>query len=484
MGTMRGDLAGGSRWTAISTAIITAVQIIQFLFLGNLLSPAEFGAVGIVTAILIFAQIILDLGAGSAIIQLKEVTQELLSSLFWLNVFCGFLICITLFLSSSFAGIFFKQEELTGLLKILSLLFLAAPFGQQSQYLLQRNLEFKKLGQIEAGAAVISFLMLLILTAGIEPLYAFVISQTVLYSIRGFLYFALSYKTWHPAFIFRLNECRTIFRFAGFQLLSRLVNRAASNMDVFLIGRFMGAEALGIYNLVYQIITIPVLKFNPILTRVAFPVFSKNQDSPTALKEGYLLITKILALAAFPMLSGLAAVSSPFILTVFGEEWLDAVPILQIMTIVGTLRVLMNPSGAILLAKGRAELAFYWDAGMLLLYGSTIFAAVQSGSLEAVAWTYTGVSLVNFILGRYLLSKLIGLKWGGYLYALKKPALLSLFISAAAVGARNISAGYFSAGILPSLAISILSAAALYLVLLAAAYPHHVRKFIKNGRSL
>jgi teichuronic acid exporter len=102
-----------------------------------------------------------------------------------------------------------------------------------------------------------------------------------------------------------------------------------------LIGRFLGAEALGIYNLAYQIITIPVLKINPIVTRVAFPVFSKNQGNNQTLREGFLNMTKLLSLISFPLLIGLMTVSDLFIEVVFGEKWLQAVPVLNMRRLSG-----------------------------------------------------------------------------------------------------------------------------------------------------
>ncbi|MGY5190267.1 UNVERIFIED_CONTAM: colanic acid exporter, partial [Bacillus amyloliquefaciens DSM 7 = ATCC 23350] len=84
---------------------------------------------------------------------------------------------------------------------------------------------------------------------------------------------------------------------------------------------------------------------------------------------------------------GLVSVSDAFVASVFGEKWLTAVPVLNVLAIVWILRVLMNPNGSVLLAKGRADLAFYWDAVVMLLYGASLYAAVLSCSLLTVVWT-------------------------------------------------------------------------------------------------
>ncbi|MBM7690809.1 teichuronic acid exporter [Peribacillus deserti] len=487
MMTITNQMTKGAKWTGISTAAITIIQIVQFIFLGNQMSVSQFGLVGMLTTIMVFAQILLDAGFGSAVIQKEKISKPMLSTLFWLNVMVGCSLFILLFCTSGMIAGFFHRSELSELIKILAVLFLAAPVGQQSQYLLQKDLRFNHLGKIEMASSFVSFLLLVILTFVMNPIYAFVISQVVLYGLKSILYFVSYARTWRPGMVFELKECREILSFGAFQLSSRLVNRIGSNIDVILIGRFMGAEALGIYNLVYQIVTIPVLRINPIMTRVAFPVFSKNQHSHSALNEGFLHMTKLLSLITFPMLMGLTAVANVFILTFFGEKWIEAIPIVQIMAIVGILRVLMNPSGSIILAKGKADIAFYWDSGMLLLYGGALGAAVTTDSLEIVAWTYVLVSIVNFLLGRWLLSWLIGLEWSRYLRTVAMPFVLSLLISFAAYLINKGWTYYFSETTVWPLIISVTISAAMYLVLLYRFYPQYFSRLLKKrtgGRSL
>ncbi|MCM3571137.1 teichuronic acid biosynthesis protein TuaB [Neobacillus mesonae] len=482
MSVIRSQLHKGVKWTSISTMVITAIQVIQFVLLGNQMTVSEFGLVGIMTTIVVFAQIVLDLGLGSAVIQKETVSERILSTLFWLNILAGAALFLFLMFMSPLFAAYFHRDELIELIRILAVMFIIAPIGQQSQYLLQKELRFNLLGAIEAGAAVISFITLAILIFMISPIYAFVISQVVLNSLKGIFYFLYYRKKWHPKFIFDLSECKEYMVFGAYQLASRLVNRIGSNIDVILIGRFMGAEALGIYNLAYQIVTIPVLKINPIITRVAFPVFSKNNQSQAALSDGFLHMTKLLSLVSFPILMGVAAVSNVFILTIFGQKWLEAAPILQIMAVVGILRVLMNPNGSVILAKGKANIAFYWDAGVLILYSISLLFAVTTNDLEVVAWTYVVVSVVNFLIGRWLLNWLIQLDFRQYLKTVSVPFQLSLLITIVAYGLKEFSAIYFPLKSFWTLVISVGVSAALYMLLLIKIYPQIFRRIFKKQK--
>lgn len=424
MSTITKQILSGAKWTALSTIIITVIQIVQFAILGNLLTKEQFGVVGMITTVVIFTQILLDMGFSAAIIQKEKVSDEQLSTLYWLNIIVGIVLFIGLFFASPLIAGFYNQPELIPLIKVLGIMFLIAPIGQQFQYLLQKDLNFNLLSRIEVATNLASFISLLVMIFLIQELYAYVISQVILNSLKGILYFAVYSKKWKPSFVFNLSSIKELMSFGVFQLMSRLVNRIGANIDYILIGRFLGAEALGIYSLAYQVVTIPVMKINPIITRVAFPVFSRSQSDNKLLIEGFLNVTKMLALVSLPLLLGLMAISDLFIEVFFGARWLDAAPILEILAIVGILRVLMNPNGSIILAKGKANIAFYWDFGVMLLYGITMYFATKY-DIYIVAWTYVITSFINFLIGRWLLKKLIDLEMKDYVRTLLKPILIT-----------------------------------------------------------
>ncbi|MFN2744470.1 MULTISPECIES: teichuronic acid biosynthesis protein TuaB [Bacillus] len=483
MSTITKQILSGAKWTSLSTLIVTAVQIVQFALLGNIMTITEFGLVGMLTTVTVFTQIVLDMGFGAALIQKEDISERQLSTLYWLNIITGFLLFIGLFFLSPVIADFYQRDELVLLIRILAVMFLIAPVGQQHQYLLQKDLKFNVLSKIEAGAAIASFVLLLVLMVLTDPIIAYALSQVFLNSFKGILFFAVYLKKWRPSFVFAVREVSGFFSFGAFQLASRLVNRLGANIDMILIGRFLGAEALGIYNLAYQIITIPVLKINPIITKVAFPVFSKNQRDNGTLREGFLNMTKLLALVSFPLLIGLTTVSDLFIEVVFGEKWLQAVPVLNILAIVGLLRVLMNPNGSVLLAKGRADLAFYWDSGIMLLYGLSLYAAVLTNDLVLTAWTYAAISLINFLIGRWLLKYVIQLKFGEYFKTIGKPLALTALMAALALG---LSAGtrHLLPGAMLQLSVSVVISGIVYSLLVGKFYQGAVRAQFQSRKGV
>lgn len=143
------QIMSGAKWTSVSTICITIIQIVQFALLGNMMTLTEFGLVGMITTVTIFAQIVLDMGFGAALIQRDDATERQLSTLYWLNIMTGILLFVLLYVCSPVIAGFYQREELVFLIRILGIMFLVAPIGQQYQYMLQKELQFNTLSKIE-----------------------------------------------------------------------------------------------------------------------------------------------------------------------------------------------------------------------------------------------------------------------------------------------------------------------------------------------
>jgi O-antigen/teichoic acid export membrane protein len=205
----------------------------------------------------------------------------------------------------------------------------------------------------------------------------------------------------------------------------RSINYLYSSVDYLLIGRFLGADALGAYYIAYQLAVRPLLKVNPVLTRVAFPVFAKKQQDDAALRRGFAELVRLVAFVAFPLLVGLAVLAPQLVPLAFGEEWSDSIPLIQILAGLGALKAVVNPIGALLLAKDRPDLGFKMNAVMLVVTALALWTVVGLG-VTAVAATYLGVVAVSFLIWCRVLRAVVGFGLSDYLTAIGWPALLAL----------------------------------------------------------
>ena len=418
------------RWTGASTVAAALLQVAQLVVLTRLLAPRDFGLMAMVSVVVGFAETVADMGISSSVIQRQDATVEELSSLYWLTIFIGGLVFVLLSAAAPLAASFFHEPRVMTILPWSATMFILTPLGAQFMALMQRDLEFGKLARIEAGAAFIGTTLSIgaaVLGAGV---YALVCGQLVSAACRSGVAFVLAKPGSRPRFHFRWQDLERFWKFGLFQAGQQVVSSLSANLDRLLVGRLLGTVALGYYTVAAQIATKPRAVLNPVLTRVAFPVFSTVQEDNPRLIRGYLKMTEAVALLNVPMYAGLAVLAGPVVHTLLGGKWALSIPILSILSVMGILRSLANPIGSLVLAKGRADLGFWSNSGQLLLSWIAIVVAARWGTC-GIATAELGVSAfttaaIGFPIRRYL----VGMSARQYIVAVS-PYLASAAVMAA-----------------------------------------------------
>jgi Membrane protein involved in the export of O-antigen and teichoic acid len=433
--TLKKKIINSGKWSSISGVVIILLQLVQTSVVARFVDPSAFGLIGITLMIIGFANNVTDLGISGAIIQRRHTTKKQLSTLYWLNVFSGIFVFFVVWLIKGQIVQFFRNDSLIGVLSLSSLLFLISPFGQQFQTLMQKELKFKEISYItmcSTLAGTISSIVLSLANFGVYSLVWGQLTNTILSTVCFVVY---GMKQWRPSLYFNHKELKGYLGFGLYQVGERVVTYFNNNLDVIIIGRFLGAELLGYYTIAYNLIIIPLTKINPIITKIAFPVFSILQDDNSQLKRGYLNVIRILSTINFPLYFGLAAVSPVFIPVFFGEKWGLSVQITQIMCGVGILRSIANPSGSLVVAKGLSKLSFMYNSFKTLLQIPVIFAGAYYGGVKGVAIAYLALKCFYFISNyRVVIRRVIGPCFIEYSTLLLK-SLSNSLIMAFSVGA-------------------------------------------------
>lgn len=423
--SLRQEAINGAKWTTLSMIIIVILQLIQTSILARLLDPKAFGLMGMVLVVIGFSKAFADMGVSNAIVHRQNPTKEQLSSLYWLNILAGVIVCLIIIAITPLIVDFYNEPKLKELLYWISFTFLITPIGQQFQVLLQKELKFNILAKIEVVSAVIGTLTAICTAYLGFGVMSLVWGQLINALIKSLNLAIFGWKKWKPLLYFRLNDLKGYIGFGFYQMGDRAINYFSANIDYILIGRFLGAEALGIYTLAYQLVLMPLSKINPILNKVAFPVFAKVQNSNTLIRKGYLEVTKLLSFIVFPMLIGLAVVSPVLVPLFYGKGWEKSIELIQILAVLGMIKTLGNPSGSVYLAKGRADIGFKWNMAVAVV-NTTVFLFVIPHGLVPTAWSYVGLTLLNFIISRFIMNYIIGLKWRVYLNALTHATIFSV----------------------------------------------------------
>lgn len=423
--TLREKAYRGFKWTTAGGIVTSGLDFAKFAILARLLVPEDFGLMAMIIVVLGFATAYADGGTGNAVIHRQDTTSNQLSSLFWLNLMAGLCLYVVIIASSPLIASLYDESRLPELLAWAGLVVLITAIGSLYQVLLRKNLKFDTIAKIEVTAAAFSFMVAI--GAGLlgHGVFALIWGQIAGTFVATSLLLVDGVKSWRPAFRFSPHDLKGYFSFGMYQMGERGLNYFGSKVDYLLIGRFLGADMLGFYMLAYELIVVPVKRINPILTRVAFPVFSQRQGDFSALRAGYTELTRLLAILIFPLLVVLGILAPVYVPVIFGPGWDLSIPLIQILAGIGILRAFGNPSGSMILALGRADLGFKWNLFTASLNSIVLFIAVQYG-IYTMAGTYLILTMVYFILGQeILINRLIAITWLDYLSVFVFPMLIS-----------------------------------------------------------
>jgi len=426
---LRAQAISGVKWNGVSMGVITVLHFVTLAILARLLAPAEFGLMGMVMVVIGFAQVFAGLGLSNAIIQRQSVPENHLSSFFWVNTASGVVIFVFVFMARPLVAMYFKESDLSQYLALGGLIFLITPVGQIFTTLLRKELRFRTLSKIEiAGTAVYSVSAVALAAANFGVL-SLILGQLVRSLFTVGILFSIFRKTWLPKFHFNLREISSYFGFGAFQMGEGAVNYLSANIDYIIIGRFLGPAALGFYTLAYQLVTFPLNKINPVITKVAFPAFSKIQGDNVRMRRGYCKVINYISMVTFPMLAGMLIVAPEFVRLVYGPKWAPSIIILQILCVVGAFKSLLNPIGSVLLAKGRADIGFYWNVFAVIMVSVAVVVGANWG-IVGVAAALLILQAPFFMIIQPIVNRLMDLRFSRYFEAVQSPLGCSLIMVA------------------------------------------------------
>ena len=315
---------GGARW--LTQVVSWAVT----LLVARLLSPADYGLVGMATVYIGLAAIVTEFGLGSAIVALRELDDEHLAQLGSLALLIGFVACAISAGVAPLLAMFYGTPALTVVVVILSTLFIVDSLRTIPVAVMTRALRFKHLALLDAGKALVSAAVTLSVALAGHGYWALVLGilvSSVMATIAAVIMSPMRFA--YP----RLATIRSTLGFGTRLLVARLSWFGYSNADFIVAGRILGQSALGAYTYAWTLATLPGEKLMSMLWRVTPAMFSAAKHDIAGLRRYFLLLTEALALAACPAAIGMAMVAGDFVPLVLGAQWAGAVVPLQLLAL-------------------------------------------------------------------------------------------------------------------------------------------------------
>lgn len=427
--TLKERAVKGIKWTSLSSIVGAGSQLLQLVILAWYLSPEDFGLMAIALVAIGFSQIFLDLGISNAIIHQQDITKKELDTLYILNIGSGITIFCVLFVLAPFLAAFYEEPELISVIRWVSFSFIIQPFGQQFLVLLKKELQFNEIAKRDILSKAVSLIVAVAFAVNEGGVYSLVFGNlsAAVASTALLLFVGLKYH--RPSLFFKFCLVKESVKFGLFQMGENFINYFNTQFDSILIGKLLGIEALGIYEVAKNLAMRPAMIINPIIVQVTFPLLAKMQHDTASVKRTYLKTIKYLASINFPVYTFIFAFAEPLVLLLFGDKWIAAVPILRILSLYGMFRSTGNPVGALLLARGRADLGFYWNFCLFFLIPICIYFGSTFG---IIGTALTLLALQVFLLvpaWAFLIKKSCNASFKEYFGQMKTPFLLSILQS-------------------------------------------------------
>jgi O-antigen/teichoic acid export membrane protein len=423
-----------AQWRLGSSLAGAVSQLIIGVLLARLLTPSDFGVAAIAYVVLGLAQLLGDLGLGSAVVRRAGLTERHVRAAFACSVLAGVAFAAALAVAAPLAAAAVREAEVAPVLRLLSVGIAVRATGVVAEALLRRHLDFKRLFLIDTASHVLGFggvaVSLAWLGYGVWSLVWGSLAQTLLASVAKFAVVR------HPTRL--LLAPRELEELLGFGLgaaLSASVNYAALNGDYFVIGRLMGTFNLGLYSRAYALMSLPHTYASGVMSAVMFPAFAQVQGEPARIGSGYLLATRLTAMIAAPAMVTMAIVAPHLVRGFYGPQWTGAVVPLQILSIAGYFRALYHLGGIVAQSAGRV----YGELWRQVTYAAAVIGGTLLGWRYGLPGVAVGVSVAivyMFVVTGHLALRATGTPWRVYLRVQSGAAVLASLTGAIALIVR------------------------------------------------
>jgi len=428
MNNIKKTILGGVFWTTVQTVINAGFGLIIQLVLAKILFPRDFGIVGMAVVFISFIEVFNELGMGSALIQKKKelLTPSHFDTAFWTGILWSSLLFLFIFLITPFVADFYKEDQLNNILPIISLSILLSPLSLVHKAKLTKAMSFKKLAIINNSSNIISGITALILAFTGFGVWALVFHLILRTAISIPLFFKAT--RWLPSMQWSKDCFKEIFGFGAYTTITSLLNKISGKTDYLIIGKFVGASALGYYAFALIFTTTLRNQLVSVINRVLYPVYVSVQDDKKKMLHLFLKIVSLNNLIVYPFIVGVFLFSQEVVPAFFGDKWLDSIIIIKILCFAVLFQMLNNSHTTLLRASGEVRLEFILQLiKSLMFFVPSIILGVHFYGLTGAAIGFTVATFLSITLSFFFMNKVFDLKFKQIIVAVKVPLIMFVF---------------------------------------------------------
>ena len=410
MSSLKLKTVSGLIWSFVDTMAGQGISLIVGIILARLLSPREFGLIGMITVFIAVSESFINSGFSSALIRKKDCTDTDYSTVFYFNLAAGAIFYLLLFISAPAISGFFNEPELKAILQVMGIVLIIDSFTIIQRTILTKRIDFMLQARISVIASTVSGIVAITMAFSGFGVWALVAQRVINQGLNSL--FLWIWNRWKPLLVFSIKTFKELFGFGSKLLLSGLIDTIYRNVYYLIIGKFFSAQELGFYSRADGFKNLPSQNLNTIVSRVTYPVLSSIQDDIPRLRDNYQKLIRTIMFITFILMLGMAAVAEPMIHTLIGAKWEPAIIYLQMLCFVGMMYPLQALNLNMLQVQGRSDLCLKLEVIKKIIGIPIIVIGIFFGIKMMIAGM-----MVNTLIAYYLNSYWSGAKIG---YSFKK----------------------------------------------------------------
>lgn len=453
-GGLTGGAARGAAWNVLTFGLGKGVLLLTTVVLARILRPEDFGLLALGLLVILYLDVLGDIGVGAAVIYRRETDQESAdrsaSTAVMVATATGVLLTTVAVLGAPLVSRVFEEPRLTGVVQVIALSFLLRMLSVVHRSKLEKDLDFRRRAVPEIAGALVKGVVSIGLAVAGAGVYSLAWGQVAGAAATTVLYWVLARWSFRP--VLDGAVARDLLRFGVPMTVLGLLTAATQSLDQLIIGGRLDAEALGQYSIAYRLPELFVLHFCYLISGSLFPAYALANQDPEQLRRGFRRALRLVSVVTVPLGIGLALVASDLIPVLFGPQWERAVPVMQLLALGTTLRSLSFNVGDVYKAVGRLGVLNRL-AVLRLVVSAPLLWFVAPAGIVAVAAMLLGILSAMTVLRLVVASRLMHVPLRALLLEFWPAAASAAVMAGAVTGAAILLSDLSSVTRLPLLVV-------------------------------
>ena len=422
----------GMIWSAFQRYSTMIITFISGIILARLLTPHDYGCIGMLSIFMVLAECFIDGGFGEALIQKKNPTQADYSTIFFWNIAMAILMYLVLYVSAPFIAFFYDMPLLCDVLRVQGIILFIFAFNIVQRNQLRKKMNFKVLSIVTIVTSVTSLTITILMAYHGYGVWSLVAQHIITALIPALVFWF--YIKWRPQMTFSWKSLRELFSFGFYMFLTHVLNRFERQIQGLLIGKVYDSSTMGYYSKAFAVERLSSTSISQVMTQVTFPLYAEIQDDKAKLVNALKRLTMTLSYFTFPLMFILLLCAKPVFILLYSDRWVASVPFFQVLCIAGLAYCLQSVNNHTIAAIGKSKVMFFVTVIKRVIGISLIVFGLMLFGMEGLLVGVVLYTWVSYLINIYVVSKYIGYKWWRQLLNLSPVFIVSAVTAAICYG--------------------------------------------------